>query len=262
MVGAMPRAQHAVRSGLRRFPIVAGIIAAALLAGGCSGSKPQDVVIRPAGTVETATATASSTAAPGAASPTETGTPLPTGQPGTVVTNVKDLVSKYGYPPGTNFATIRIPTLGVDARVGARTVGRDAVMPAPAGPADVVWYDMGLWDGMGGSPGGGQNAVFSGHVDYADRVPYANVSYRGQGVFSQLHLLSQGDIIKIDYRGQTLRYKVEWRKQLTSGGNTDWAGIWSSNTGSDAITLYTCGGEFDFQTREYEDRVIVRAVRL
>ncbi|MFA7249437.1 MAG: class F sortase [Dehalococcoidia bacterium] len=212
--------------------------------------------MRPAG-IPISTAEASAT--PGA---TGTGTPFPTGQPGQVITNIKDLVSKFGYPPGTNFAQIRIPTIGVDARVGARSVGRDAIMAAPAGPADVVWYDMGLWDGLGGSPGGGQNAIFSGHVDYADRVPYANVSYRGQGVFSQLHLLSQGDIIEIDYKGQTLRYRVEWRRQLTSGGQTDWSSIWTSKTGADSITLYTCGGDFNFQTREYQDRVIVRANRI
>ena len=160
-----------------------------------------------------------------------------------------------------SFAQIRIPAIGVDARVAPKVVGRDAIMPAPSGPADVVWYDMGQWPGLGGSPGAGQNALFSGHVDYADRVPYANVSYRGQGVFSQLHLLSQGDVIEVLYRGQTLRYRVEWRRQLTTATATDWGSIWNSNTGADAITLYTCGGAFNFQTREYQDRVIVRAVR-
>lgn len=260
MVVAVPRARNAFRNAPRsrsgRSLGVAVLLAIALLSGACS-SKPKDIEVRPAAATETPTATATRTP-----SATETGTPFPTGQPGTVVTNVKDLVTKYGYPPGTNFATMRIPRLGVDARVGARTVGRDGLMAAPSGPADVVWYDLGLWDGLGGSPGGGQNAVFSGHVDYADPVPYANVSYRGQAVFSQLHLLSQGDIIEIDYRGQTLRYKVEWRRQVTSGGNTDWSSIWTSKTGVDSITLYTCGGEFNFQTREYQDRVIVRATRL
>ncbi|MDA0302151.1 MAG: class F sortase [Chloroflexi bacterium] len=245
---------------LRRSALASVLLTLMIFGAACSGQP--DVVIRPAATAGTETPSATATASATGPAPIETGTPFPTGQPGQVITTVKDMVTKFGYPPGTNFATLRIPTLGVDARVGARTVGRDAVMPAPGGPADVVWYDLGLWDGMGGSPGGGQNAVFSGHADYADPVPYANVAYRGQAVFSQLHLLSQGDIIELDYRGQTLRYKVEWRRQLNAGGNTDWASIWSSNTGSDAITLYTCGGTFNFQTREYEDRVIVRAVRI
>ncbi len=234
--------------------VVVLIAVVALLTRG--GAPVEEVVVRPTGTA-TATASASATAAP-----TETGTPFPTGQPSQVITNVKDLVTKFGYPPNTNYATLRIPRIGVDAKVGAHTVGRDGLMAAPTGPADVVWYDMGLWDGLGGVPGGGQNAVFSGHVDYADPVRYANVTYRGQAVFSQLHLLAQGDIIEVDYRGQTLRYKVEWRRQVTSEGPTDWSSIWSSNTGADSITLYTCGGDFNFQTREYADRVIVRANRI
>lgn len=257
---AVLRAQTFASLLLRRSALASALLALLIVGAACSGKE--DVVVRPAATTGTEPPGAASVTASATPTPMETGTPFPTGQPGQVVTSVKELVSKFGYPPGTNFATIRIPTLGVDARVGARTVGRDAIMPAPGGPADVVWYDLGLWEGMGGSPGGGQNAVFSGHVDYADPVPYANVSYRGQAVFSQLHLLSQGDIIELDYRGQTLRYKVEWRRQLTAGGNTDWASIWSSNTGKDAITLYTCGGDFNFQTREYQDRVIVRAVRI
>lgn len=219
------------------------------------GRGKSDIEVKPA-TAATAEATAT------VANATATPTPFPTGQPSTVVTNVKDLVSKYGYPTGSDFAQIRIPTIGVDAKVGTRTVGRDAIMTSPGGPADIVWYDLSLWDGMGGAPGGGHNAVFAGHVDYADLVPYANVSYRGQAVFSQLRLLSQGDVIEVVYKGQTLRYSVQWRKQLTDTGQTDWGSIWSANTGVDSITLYTCGGNFDFTTREYADRIIVRATRI
>lgn len=252
----LPRAHAAARRWLRRTALTSALVA---LVAAAACQDPAEIVVRPASTATETPATAAASATPG---PSATGTPFPTGQPSQVITNVKDLVAKFGYPPGTNFAQIRIPTIGVDARVGTRTVGRDAIMPNPGGPADVVWYDLGLWEGLGGSPGGGQNAIFSGHVDYADPVPYANVSYRGQGVFSQLNLLSQGDVIEIDYRGQTLRYRVASRRQLTSGGQTDWASIWSSNTGVDTITLYTCGGEFNFQTREYESRIVVRATRI
>ena len=254
----LPRPHTVATPWLRRVALTStlvGLVALAAFTAACQG-KPA-IVVRPAGSA-IATAVTGATGTPGAI---ETGTPFPTGQPSVVVTNVKDLVAKFGYPPGTNFAQMRIPAIGVDARVGARTVGRDAIMPSPGGPADIVWYDMVLWSGLGGSPGGGQNAVFSGHVDYADPIPYANVSYRGQAVFSQLRMLSQGDVIEVDYRGQTLRYRVASRQQVTSGGQTDWSTIWSSNTGVDAITLYTCGGAFNFQTREYEDRIIVRATR-
>ncbi len=257
MVVAWLRAQA---TSTRSRWIAAGAVIVVLIAVGTfltrTPSAPPEVVVRPPEATVSATPQASAPAAP-----TETGTPFPTGQPSQLITNVKDLVSKFGYPPNTNYATIRIPRIGVDAKVAAKTVGRDGVMAAPAGPADVVWYDLGLWDGLGGAPGGGQNAVFSGHVDYADPVPYANVTYRGQAVFSQLHLLAQGDIVEVNYRGQTFRYKVEWRRQVGSEGS-DWSSIWSSKTGADSLTLYTCGGEFNFQTRQYADRVIVRATRL
>ena len=224
--------------------------AALLLAGGCGGKS--DVVVRPAGT-----ATPAATGASGAGAEA---TPSETPIPGNVVTTVKELVDRYGWPSGTDYARIRIPTIGVDAKVGARVVGRDAVMPMPQGPADIAWYDLAQWPGMGGSPGSGGNSIFSGHVDYAFNVPYAQVAYRGQGVFSQLHLLSQGDIIEVEYRGQTLRYKVVSRQQL--GPATEWTGIWSAKVPKETITLYTCAGSFDAKTLEYSDRVVVRAERL
>ena len=249
------RLMHVRAVGVRwaqRIAVVVVLGALLAVAAGCRG-KADVVVTPPPSVVPTTVASASPT-------PTATGTPFPTGQPGEVVTTVKDLVAKYGYPPGANYASIRIPTIGVNAQVGATTVGRDAIMAVPQGPADVVWYDLSQWEGLGGTPGGGQNAVLSGHVDYADPVPYANVAYRGQAVFSQIKLLSQGDIIEVDYQGKTLRYKVVSRQQLNY--DADWASIWSSKVGTDSITLYTCGGAFNFQTREYVDRVIVRAERI
>ncbi|MSQ31605.1 MAG: class F sortase [Dehalococcoidia bacterium] len=245
-----------VRAGLQ---ILRGVRLGALgcillvAAGGC-GSKPE-VVVRPTSSPAAAAAVAGATGGSGAAAaPSET--PIPGG----VVTSVKDLIDRYGWPPGTDYARMRIPTIGVDARVGSRVVERDAVMPDPAGPADIVWYDMSKWPGFGGAPGGGGNAIFSGHVDYAYNIPYAQVAYRGQGVFSQLSLLSQGDIVEMEYRGQTLRYRVVSRQQLQAGA--DWLAIWSGKVAKDTITLYTCGGAFDAKTLEYADRIVVRAERL
>ena len=241
---------RSLRRGARAGALGLVLLVLLALAGGCGGKA--GVVFRSVSAPVPAGAEA--TGASGAATPTET--PIPGG----VVTTVKDLVRRYGWPAGSDYAQIRIPTIGVDARVGARTVERDAVMQTPAGPADVIWYDMGKWPGLGGAPGGGGNAIFSGHVDYSFNVPYAQVAYRGQGVFSQLNLLSQGDIVEIEYRGQTLRYKVVSRQQL--GVSADWLPIWSAKVPKDSITLYTCGGAFDAKTLEYADRVVVHAERL
>lgn len=166
---------------------------------------------------------------------------------------------QYGDPPGAGYARLRIPSQGVNASVVARTVGGDGTMSAPAGPADVVWYDLSAW-GLGGTPGGGGNAVFSAHVDYADVVPFANVRYQGVGVFFNLSRLQQGDIIEVEFRGQALRYAVEWRRQFADDG--DWNAILSANGARDSITLITCSGDFDIQTRSYDRRTVVRAVRL
>jgi len=177
------------------------------------------------------------------------------------VTTVEELVRRFGWPAGTDFGRIRIPAIGVDARVGAKVVGTDGVMPAPMGPADVVWYDMTAWAGMGGAPGAGGNAIFSGHVDYDYVVPHANVRYRGKGVFAALDELKRGDVIEVERGAEKLRYAVVWLEQVpASSGN--WATMWTSNVRKDSVTLYTCAGRFDANLFEYADRLVVRAERI
>ena len=219
--------------------------------------SPEEIVF------ETPTATPTATATP---RPTASRTPTPavsqTPGPGAeVLSSLRELVANYGYPENANYAVLRIPVLGIDAQAGASYVARDGVMHTPAGPADLVWYDMAAWPGMGGAPGQGGNAIFAGHVDYAATVHYAGVYYRGQAVFSQLKLLSAGDIIEVDYAGQTYRYQVAWREQIAES-DTSWGDIWSSNVPVDSITLYTCGGDFDFTSLTYSDRIVVRAERV
>ena len=43
-------------------------------------------------------------------------------------------------------------------------------------------------------PGGGNNAIFSGHVDYFAPVAWADAIFRGRGVFFNLNVLSPGDV--------------------------------------------------------------------
>jgi hypothetical protein len=237
----------------------------ALVTAACSSSSAGEVIVRTATPIPAVTATAAATA---------TSTPTPTAIATVIadasatptdsetITSLGALVKQFGDPPDSGYARIKIPVLGVDGPVRAALVGSDAVMTAPYNPVEVTWYDMRLFPGMGGAPGAGGNAIFSGHVDYAAHVPYAeNSYYRGPGIFAGLRLLSPGDTIEIDYNGQQLKYSVTWNKQLGQG-DSDWGSIWSSDVSVDSITLYTCGGDFDFQTREYSDRVVVRAERV
>lgn len=242
----------------RQAPFVLALLAGlTLLLAACGGSEeqPAEIIIETPAPTPTATPRPTRTPTP---SPTETATALLEGIPS--VTSLTRFIADHGYPEDATFARVRIPVLGVDARVASRYVGGDGVMPNPVGPADVIWYDLSAWSGLGGEPGSGGNAIFSGHVDYNANVRYAGVHYRGKGVFGEIQRLSDGDIIEVDYNGETLRYAVAWTRQLHASDG-DWAPIWG-NGGPDSITLYTCGGEFDTINREYSDRVVVRAVRI
>lgn len=263
----LPRAASAAIEGLRRggrrgrawrvLGVACAVAAAGALAA-CRGGEGGGVRVTPATATSTAVASAPEAPRPSIATPKATPGPDPGRQP---FRNLDDFLKEYDYPKDANFARIKIPALSVDARVASRTVGRDGVMADPGGPADVVWYDLSGWPGLGGKPGEGGNAVFSGHVDYDYLVPYAGVPYRGQGVFSKLGALSAGDLVEIEYGGKTLRYQVVSRRQYNAGSGTDWAAVWSGKVPKDTITLYTCGGLFDPVTKEYADRIVVRAER-
>ncbi len=258
--------------------LIGAIVAAAvLLSGGGSDSAAEVIVQRtPDPTAEPAeTATAEPTAEPSVtAEPTAEVTPEPTAEataePGAEqLTDIRDLVARYGDPVDATTARLRIPAIGVDAAVGPRTVGEDGEMALPHGPADIVWYDMSLWLGLGGAPGGGGNAIFSGHVDYNARVSYAGelgfadrVPFRGGGVLFDLKQLSPGDIIEVDVQGETLRYVVAWRQRIAADDQPRWSEIWSDDVAVDSITLVTCGGDFNFTERSYVDRWVVRAERV
>jgi sortase (surface protein transpeptidase) len=256
--------------------VVAGLFltAVVLIVGGSPAPAEVVVATPPPTATATVTPTSTATASPRPADPptatptpeaepTDTPAALPTEAPGVpTVRSLSAFVSEYGYPRDATFARLRIPSLGVDSQVAARTVGTDGNMALPGGPADVVWYDMSAWPGMGGAPGAGGNAIFSGHVDYAAHVPYANVNYRGQGIFYQLHVLSPGDVIEVSRNGETYRYQVVWRRNVSATATGEWGEIWSNGAGVDSITLYTCGGDWDSVAREYSDRVVVRAERI
>jgi hypothetical protein len=235
-----------------------------LVSSGGAGDAPVDIVTLPTATAtaaptQTATAVPTSTAPTATATATATATSTATPEP-PVVQSIVELADRFGEPPDATYGRFRIPAIGVDAPLGTRFVGGDGQMPNPTGPGDVVWYDFSEWEGYGGPLGGGRNAIFSGHADYAAYVAYADTQFRGRGVFYGVSLLSPGDVVEVEVNGQTLTYAVEWR-QLVSADGADWATIMSSDVTSDSITLITCGGEFNFATRQYQDRIVVRAVR-
>lgn len=255
----------------RLFMLGAGVVAFLALGtvvvltnqGDVAANEPPAVVFSPTVVTATATPTRTATARPPSNVALDFAEParLPVSERLPTITDIATLLERFGAPPGSDFATFRIPAHGISAPVAARYVGADGIMPNPAGPADVAWYDFSEFPALGGSPGNGFNAIFSGHVDYNALVPYAGVNYRGRGVFYSIPLLSPGDIIEIDYAGQTFTYAVEWRQEINAAGG-GFSGLLRSDTGRDAITLITCSGGFDPATQEYDSRTVVRAVRI
>ncbi len=243
---------------------VAAIAAVAILVmGGTEAASPPPVTV--ATSVPTSTATVEATRPP-LQHPTDVPRATPTAtdrEPvGQVAQSLQRLIADYGYPDAADFGMLRIPVLGMDARVSTKYVDPGAAMPDPVGPAHVVWYDMEAYRGMGGEPGSGGNSIFSAHVDYNAFVGYAGVQYRGEGIFYNLGKLRYGDLIEVEHEGETHRYRVLWVRNYSADPSvTDWGEIWRGTPGLDEITLYTCGGDFDWNTREYDDRVVVRAVR-
>ena len=154
-----------------------------------------------------------------------------------------------------------IPKFGVEAPLTLKTVGPDGVMPNPNGPDDVAYYDFSAWPGKGGAPGLGGNAIFSGHVD-SGRAACNNgtVPPPCEAVLWDLNRLQLGDEIQVHLDGNVFRYRVT-SNQPISASTGPWDKIVSS-TAEESITIITCGGDFNRETREYNNRQVVTAVKI
>jgi hypothetical protein len=181
-----------------------------------------------------------------------TATPRPTATPTPTQTPEAAVVPSGGSEGGATGMTLVISKIGVSAPVNLRTVGPDGQMLNPNGPTDVVWYDFSAFPGLGGYPGSGGNAIFAGHVDYHDYGP---------AVFWNVRDLVAGDIIEVYLPddGGVIRYAVQWSVWVEP--NTDFAS-YAAATGEDTLTIVTCIGTFNYETRQYSNRLVLRAARI
>ena len=145
----------------------------------------------------------------------------------------------WGVPP----MKLTIPVLGVEASVEAVRQDPDGAMSAPSDPDDVAWYEPG--PGMG-VPG---NVVLAAHVNWDGRLR----------PFGLLHQLEPGAAIQvIDAEGRGFEYVVESSRWVRAEG-APLEEIFAQPP-VPVLTLITCGGEYIAATREYLDRLIVKAV--
>jgi len=142
-----------------------------------------------------------------------------------------------------NPAVIRIPRLDVEAPIIPLGLQEDGSIEVPEDPDQAGWW-------LGGpEPGEPGPAVILGHVDSQEEGP---------AVFFYLQYLETGDEIHIDrVDGSTITYVVEsTERHHKDVFPTD--AVYGP-TEQPTLRLVTCGGDFDFDVRTYEDNVIVFA---
>jgi sortase (surface protein transpeptidase) len=137
-----------------------------------------------------------------------------------------------------------IPKIGVDAPIVPVGLTADGAMDAPDGPIKVGWYR--------GSPHPGQpgNALLTGHVDW----------HTDLGVFWYLRELKAGDPILVKTEsGEKLSFAVD-RATSYPKDQAPLAQIFGFVLGV-AITIVTCEGTFSRTARDYDQRLVVRALK-
>lgn len=141
--------------------------------------------------------------------------------------------------------SVRIPAIGVNARVislGTAPGGEIAVPPLSE-PMVASWYDLGPAPGQTGT------AVLLGHVDAASVGP---------AVFYRLGDLRPGDLAFVPRRdGRTAAFQVTAVRMYPQHAFPA-ARIYTSGRRPE-LRLITCGGQFDWQTHLYLDRIVVYA---
>ncbi len=136
-----------------------------------------------------------------------------------------------------------IPAIGVNARFEYVGQTADGAMDVPKDPRDVAWYSLGP------RPGELGNAVVAGHVDWGGKL----------AVFWGLKQLKAGNSVEVVAAdGRKYEFIVQWVRQFDPAQASVQEVFRQSN--DTELTLITCGGVFDHQTRQYLSREVVRAI--
>ncbi|MFE9182989.1 class F sortase [Micromonospora harpali] len=141
---------------------------------------------------------------------------------------------------------LRIPAIDVTARVDPVGVNpRTDEFEVPPSVDRIGWYRYG--PGLSADAG---SVVIAGHVDSAEQ---------GRGAFFRLRELDRGDTVTATGGdGTTREYRVVAREEYAKTKIP--LDRYFARDGSPRLTLITCGGPFDPQTRRYRDNIVVTAV--
>ena len=146
--------------------------------------------------------------------------------------------------PAATGLRLRIPDLAVDAAVTPLGFDGAGGYAVPGTAAGVGWYEFSA------VPGAAGNAVLGGHLNW-----------RGsRGVFDRLDELSIGDLVYVDTAAGPVTYQVV--SSYSVGAQTPFVDILGERTGPSTLTLFTCGGTYSAAAGEYDERLVVTAVRI
>ena len=138
--------------------------------------------------------------------------------------------------------TLRIPRIGVDARVVPIKSNKERILEPPHDPSIAGWWSDGA---APGEPQG--SAVVVGHT----------VRNRDGGVFDNIKELSRGDAIDIEGSEASLTYRVQSTDVLSKDEVAHDAGEIFSQTGAGRLVLITCD---DWDGKVWRSNVVTIAV--
>lgn len=137
--------------------------------------------------------------------------------------------------------TVRIPSINVDAKIESVAMDTKGRMDVPKDADNTAWFNPGYRPGQDGS------AVLAGHFDKEDGSP---------AVFADITKLQEGDeIIVTDDKGDKKTFAVI---KLAKYPYDDFPikDVFGNNSGS-MLNLITCHGEWNKETKNYSERMVV-----
>lgn len=135
--------------------------------------------------------------------------------------------------------TLNIQQIGLYSQIVSVGVTAENAIDVPTGA------QIGMWNG-GAVPGGSGAVFLDGHVD---------------GVFKNLHLIKEGQIITVSYNNQVFRYKVV-TTEIVQLDTIDMNKALSPISGNEGLNIMTCAGTYIPARGTYDQRFIVYTVRI
>jgi hypothetical protein len=138
--------------------------------------------------------------------------------------------------------SVSIASLGVSSDVVPLGLQDDGAMEVPSGADETGWYEQSP------TPGELGPAVLAAHVDWADQP----------GVFRGIDRLDTGDEIAVARGDGTVATFVVERVETYAKSEFPTDEVYG-DVDHPGLRLITCGGEFDEDTGDYADNVVVFA---